>query len=104
MTDDDRCPDCGHSLDMDHDLRAADGCDGCTKCHPIDETLFDQDGDRISFEKAVGGRWMVLVGGIQWAPAGQPRDLSGAGAATYPTRKAARETFMASETAWEKKR
>lgn len=31
----DTCPDCGHSIDVDHDLRAADGCAGCIKCMEV---------------------------------------------------------------------
>lgn len=27
------CPDCGHDIDMDHDLRASDGCYGCEGCN-----------------------------------------------------------------------
>lgn len=34
---------------------------------------------------ALGGRWMILVRGHQWAPAGQP-DASGAYSQTWGTR------------------
>lgn len=52
---------------------------------------------RAALAEVLGGGWMVLVGGIQWAPAGQPRDLSGAGSATWPTRKAALESYRAAD-------
>lgn len=51
----------------------------------------------VSVIEAVGGTWIVIVAGIQWAPAGQPRDRSGCGSAEYPTRAAAAAAFLADQ-------
>jgi hypothetical protein len=47
--------------------------------------------------KDAPGIWMIRIDGIQWAPAGEPRDASGAGGATWPTRKAAMEAYRENE-------
>ena len=47
--------------------------------------------------KDAPGCWMIEIDGIQWATPGEPRDASGAGFATWTTRKAAIETYRASE-------
>lgn len=43
------CPACGHDLDVDHDLRASDGCDGCTKCHFLRHATMYHVADLIGF-------------------------------------------------------
>jgi hypothetical protein len=47
----------------------------------------------INFEivETVDGRWMVLVGGVQWGTG--PRDKSGASSQTWATRSEAVDAF-----------
>jgi hypothetical protein len=59
----------------------------------------NQIDENTRLAETIDGRWMIIVGGIQWAPPGAVRDRSGAGDATYPSRRAARAAFAASEQA-----
>jgi hypothetical protein len=65
----------------------------------MDKAYKDKDclDGRAWVVKDAPGRWMIEIDGIQWSPAGEPRDASGAGSATWPTRKAAIEAYRTSE-------
>ena len=57
----------------------------------------DQIAEGVRLAETIDGRWMILVGGFQWAPPDEPRDRSGAGSATFASRREARAAYLESE-------
>lgn len=51
----------------------------------------------VEIVEALSGAYMVLVKGVQWGPAGSPRDLSGAAGNEWSTKQGAVDAFIESE-------